>query len=612
MPTNSPASSAQSLFHEQSLIYGQSLKEMLSLALVAEGLDGEKEGADPQQVYQQWLENNELKSRVCFLDITFGPVRDRIRNSALKTIVLAPSTGSLDAYRQVLKGFFENDYSLAAHPVFRKGLPVFCLRADESRSTGTPARHEADTFVRPETDDELETQLSGLNKNCDLYDDGMLYSLFEREDCPSLAGDEASSDVRFESRLFRTFTNYDLSERSTQSLQTIGFLWQEFTRLLDQQRKQLLSGRRRTLGTAYAAPIGVRDPGNPRHFSWIADVYVGFDCETGPEEAYRFLRQLFLHLMRTNSALKTREDTQQYVLRTFGHEIKRVTRIISEAWAVSPSHLLNLEPGSARPGEKIGSLRLHPDYSFLLEDSQLLIVPFGRLLRAAQQTIDLWSWQNGRYDLPKTIDAADATPLGRLPLTWPELLRHAWKIARDQRIMNNLSGNSALTPEAILGTRGQLESELRSFDGQAPQLMAPLPQKMQGDIFLWRVTDLDRRNEEAARIDASFSMVRVLIAWFANCVQHGDRNVPIGVRLKTIASRSPNMKFKSRYNLTIVNAIGSHTAPPSNMPVASKLSSSMHGVRVALEELNGLVDNEGPIGGNQYQLECQFSWTPHL
>ena len=638
----------------QKFFYGQDLRSLFPLGLYSESVpghtpDGHAESAESRlrSVYRDWLQANDYADQICFLDITFGPETGEFKNSTLRTIILAPTLTTLEAYRKdVLDPFFLSGASLAAHPVFRAGLPIFKQRRKpDDRERRTLAEGLSTILDRmPEDSDELQECYSP--ENFELIDDGFLSEEFvptcppaaatAAVEAPTKSGSRQSDRPAFLTNIFGTFTGSELETGGAEVEQPLTQLWHEFTGLLRKNSSTLRSFRNETLGRVFALPIGLRDPANPRHLSWIADIYVGFDCETSEEQAKQFIRQLLLHLLRANSVLKTKRETLDYMLRSFGHEVKRVTRLISPAWVVPARNLLDVRKNSLSdvtsvPETAVGQLTLSDEFSSLA-DEHMLVAPFGRLLRAAQQTIDLWSWQNSYNNVPETLDQFDETStiLGWLPKTWEKVVIHAWKLARDQRIMNDIGGAFTLSAANLLTIQERLGTDLRSFESQEPVLKSrtTLPDLMRGDIFLWKRSEFiasklrdwnNLQEQETRHIKASFAVLRVLVAWFSNCVQHGDRTTPIEVELRSkesvktdraraASTKEPAKAERTRYIMTITNRIAPSTAMLQSTQAGAKPSSSLYSVRLALEDLDGAILKSGKIEGNKYAFSCIFHW----
>lgn len=583
----------------QAYIYGHDATLNTPLGRVLPGGHSAKETDDAADVklgYENWIGTSPFADLVCFLDITFAPFGEERGSRHVTTLTLSPDEDRYLAYRNLLNGFFQQGHSLAAHPVFQKGLPVF-----RERGTGR---------VEEPVDEESLRRIENSAKQTnawDLIDERFLMWTAENYEIGGSAqgttGQALPSRIDklpFHVEIFKTFEQHP--DRSSEVSGNVLENWLRFIEILKATRHVLRSHKSGDsslaqeadhLGLVVAAPLGVRHPQRLGQFELIANVFFGLNNRANPQTALWFLRVVFLQVLHLNSVFRAGEITQKYVVGSIAHEVKRVTSMFAGRWAPAARDLFDVGIVKAinpsEPRKTIGELLLHDDYAFL-QDS-LLIVPFGDLLQAARRTIDFWVFSNGRYDLPLNSP-------NKPPADWDGVINFSWLAARDQVLMQLLLTNDASKAEEITERRQEIDQLRTLFAGQRPNV--DLDDAARRCKFLWYGTD-------QTSVAQSFSIARVLMAWFANCIQHGSFRHPIDVSIHQASA--------TRFVLKISNEIRARYEQLPDFAQAKYLranfvfsGSTADIIRLALLGINGEIQYMGEDETNgKWSFHCEFA-----
>jgi hypothetical protein len=446
------------------------------------------------EAYGNWLAASVFKDKVAFLDVTFAPIAaTETVTTETYSLILAPNEQTWLTYQELLAGFISDGLSIAADSAFHKGLRVngkdqFLLWTAAERDT-TECEHQFEIVGR-------------IQSNPD--------------------------DFPFHCEIIPTYDSTQEVARSTAGDIPLEVRWNKFVALLQADSHMLRSHSTGEgdddLGVIAAAPLGVRHPNRPEHFIWIADVFFGLNRRSTKATALSFLRFLALQLLRNNTAIRSAQLTETAFTNAISHEIKRVTDMMGNFWAPPARLLFDVSIADASrvmpdPATSIGRIEINEQYAFLRDNMR--VVPFGALLKAARRTIDLWAFSGNTDNLPQrpSLDGGTGPPG---PTNWAELTRFAWHASLDQVIMFLMNTEGASSAQKVCDRHRDITEALEAYRLQSPHL------RIDGAV---KATEQSWDYESSAVVPQLLAMSRVLMAWFANCIEHGSLLHPIEVLL---------------------------------------------------------------------------------
>lgn len=274
--------------------------------------------------YVYWLDRKtppgdevSLATRVCFLDITYFRDASEEALANATTLLIGPrdegaGIDSVGAYDAALNSFL-SESSLAAHPVFRNGLPAF------SDGAGGPMCF-AETYT--ELNDLLDSDTPQVS-------DGFLWWT---TDGPEGVRHRPTSHQRIP--LAGTFKSLSAYSPGLQDRVTITSAWQAYVGAVMDRSTRIRSARDRPVATVVALPVGTRSSEGARrgNYQLVAMLFAGIDEDESRDQSLS--RRAAVYLIEVMMAQLYRANAR-YVGELIGRKAGQAAVLHSLPGAVS-------------------------------------------------------------------------------------------------------------------------------------------------------------------------------------------------------------------------------------------------------------------------------------